>query len=136
MRTVYAFIVALSLALLAIGQAPRSSTRTEITTGGVTGCNGQAVPIVTDVGQVTICVEQAILAEVAAGTTTFEDIALALGTACGAITATEVENIISLWTNGSVLLDGGTTTMRPALAKALQDPAFVAKLKAIHHKAK
>ncbi len=141
MRFVYAFVALFSFAMLAIGQSPRSSTvantdtHIEIATGGVTGCNGTAVPIITDVGQVTICVEQAILAQVAAGATTFEDIAVALGTACGAITAAEVENIIGLWTNGSMLAEGGTTTMRPALAKALQDPAFVAKLKAVHHKA-
>jgi hypothetical protein len=131
MRFVYAFVAVISLAFF-LAAGPRTSSVGPIV-GTTMGCNGQAVPVITDVGQVTICVEEAILAQVAAGATTFEDIAVALGTACGAITATEVENIISLWTNGSVLLDGGTT-MRPALAKALQDPTFIAKLKALHHK--
>ena len=97
--------------------------------------NCQSIPAVTtDVGQVTICVEDAILAQVQAGATTFEDIAIAIGSACGLITAQEVENIVNLWTNGSA--DAGTTLVfkSPAVAKAMQDPTFVAKLKALHHK--
>jgi hypothetical protein len=90
------------------------------------GCN--AIPAVTaDVGQVTICVEQAILTQVQAGATTFEDIAVAIGASCGVITAQEVQNIINLWTSGDV--DAGTTTPFSVRTAEMQ-----AKLKAIHHK--
>jgi hypothetical protein len=94
------------------------------------GCKN--VPAVTvDVGQVTVCVEDAIIAQVQAGATTFEDIAIAIGTACGMITAQEVENIINLWTNGGGS-DAGTLPLK--VIRALQDPIFAAKLRALHHK--
>ena len=94
--------------------------------------NCASVPAVTaDVGQVTVCVENAIIAQVQAGATSFEAIAVAIGAGCGLITAQEVENIIQLWTNGTPA-DAGTA-MHPALATAMADPTFMAKLKAIKH---
>lgn len=96
----------------------------------VIGCpSGSAGPVVNDVGQVTICVEQAILAQVQAGQTTFEDIAVAVGSACGAITAVEVQNIINLWTSGATP-DGGTLPYNAGT------PEMQAKLKAVKSKGK
>jgi hypothetical protein len=101
--------------------------------GTIWGCN-KVAPVTADVGQVTICVEEAIAAQVAAGATTFEDIAVAIGAACGAITAQEVQNIIQLWTNGPSD-DAGTLVFKSLkVVQAMQDPAFVVKLKALKHK--
>ena len=95
----------------------------------VIGCPSGSGPVVNDVGQVTICVEQAILAQVQAGQTTFEDIAVAVGSACGAITAVEVQNIINLWTSGTTP-DGGTLPYNAGT------PEMQAKLKAVKSKGK
>jgi hypothetical protein len=91
--------------------------------------------VTTDVSQVTICVEEAIIAQVAAGATTFEDLAAAVGASCGPITVQEIQNIVDLWTSGTT--DGGAAVLanaRPKLAAAMADQAFVGKLKALKHK--
>ena len=90
-------------------------------------CGPTTKPAINDVGQVAICVEQQILALVMAGTTTFEDIAVAVGNACGPITAVEVQNLINLWTNGGSS-DAGTTPL------AAKTPEMQAKLKAVKSK--
>jgi hypothetical protein len=107
MRTVYALVFMLLSSVIVIG----------------------CPAVVNDVGQVTICVEQAILAQVQAGQTTFEDIAVAVGSACGAITAVEVQNIINLWTSGATP-DGGTLPYNAGT------PEMQAKLKAVKSKGK
>jgi hypothetical protein len=106
---------------------------TMVTAGG--GCN-KVAPVTQDVGAVTLCVEEAIANAVAAGATTFEDIASAVGTACGIITVQEVTNIINLWENGPSN-DAGTLVFKSAkVAQMMQDPVFVLKLRAVKSKGK
>lgn len=92
------------------------------------GCNKPLPPIAPVAGDITgvvVCVENGILAAIQSGQTTFEDIAVALGTECGNITATGVEQIISLWLNGPPSGDAS-----PAAA-----PMDVAsKLRVVRHK--
>jgi hypothetical protein len=139
MRTVYAFIVVLSIALLAIGSRSRSSavpvayTHVEIAAGGVTGCNNpNTVPVVTDVGQIIISCGDAVLTAVEKGATTFEEIVAALaGSTCGPVTVAEVQSIVQLFM-GTSSLEAGTLPLD--IMHRLQVPETQAKLKVLHHK--
>src|SRR5271154_5852697 len=85
-----------------------------------TGACVKAGTAIADAGQIAICVDNAVLAQVAAGLTTFEEIAAAIGTKCGALSAAEVEQIIAV-------LEGSSS---PTITDELRT-----KLKAVHHKA-
>jgi hypothetical protein len=98
------------------------------------GCNPKGAATSADIGQIVICAEGVIFAQVAAGQTTFEDIALAVSAQCGSITATEVENIISIWMGAS---DAGMlpyAVRDSKLAAKVADPQFQARLRLVHHK--
>jgi hypothetical protein len=133
LRMIYALAALILLAFALPRTQPSHAHAHETVAAAVAGCN-KVAPVTADVGQVTICVEEAIAAAVAAGTTTFEDIATAVGTSCGMITAQEIANIIDLWTNGPAG-DAGTLVIKSTkVAALLEDPDFRVKLRSIRHK--
>jgi hypothetical protein len=98
---------------------------------GVVACGPKTGPIANDVGQIVLTCGEAILSAVQSGQTTFEEIAAALtGSACGPITATEVEAIVQLLTGTG----GDAGTLPYNIAKAAAEPGLRAKLLAVHHK--
>ena len=140
MRTVYAIIAVMSLALLAIGSRPSSSVshvmRTEIVAGGAQGCGGTLPPatgpVAVDVTQIVLSCGGAILTAVEKGATTFEEIVAALqGSTCGPVTLAEVEQIVQLFM-GTSPVEGGTLPLD--VAQRVRAPEMQAKLKALHHK--
>jgi len=99
-------------------------------------CGTKTVPIVSDVGQVSVCVVDAILSQVEAGQTDASSIALAVSSQCGAVTAEEVWTIIEILLapppDAAIVLTDAGTLPTIEVARARLTETTKTKLRAVH----